>query len=559
MPVLVSKYEKKEKILLIDNIKQKNFILVTTLAFLYFSFGKVSLVFLGGNGIVAIGIFASQGIALAFVIFFGLRVVLGIFIGQLLFALSNDLTLISSLGISLINSLIVMLAYMIFHKFKLTSSLQSFRDIFGLVILIVSIEFIGSLSNNTFLLFTHAIESNIFINSTFFWWFGNVMGELLFTPFLLLLFSNFKTLDNKNLAIYGIAFALYMYIIGIIFAISNAMVLLSLTLPIIIFLIAYKGFIYGTFFSLIVASISSYSVYQGVGAFVDTDSMENIINHNLFILSYILVLFVVGVLFQDKEVTEKLLQAKIKDEVQKNEQQQLFLLHQSRLAQMGEMISMIAHQWRQPLNNLSLSNQLLILKYKKGKLDDAAMEHFKKSSNKQITQMSRTIDDFRDFFKENNQEQEFSVNEVIGDVLNLTQDLYSTQSIDLSFEKTTNYVCLGNSSELGQALLNIINNAKDALIENKIEQKFIKIALTSVENQIIISIEDNAGGIPQKIQDKIFDPYFSTKDEKNGTGLGLYMTKMIISDKLQGKIDFKNTEDGVIFKIYLKEQNNATK
>jgi signal transduction histidine kinase len=226
---------------------------------------------------------------------------------------------------------------------------------------------------------------------------------------------------------------------------------------------------------------------------------------------------------------------------------------------MGEMIGMIAHQWRQPLNNLSLSNQLLISRYENGQLNEKTVAIFKENSKKQIVHMSKTIDDFRNFFKSENKIKKFSVNEIINDILNITIGIYERYAIHLNYTPTQEITAEGFPNELAQAILNIINNAKDALIEKKIANKFINLQLDKSGDTISISVEDNAGGISKDIAEKIFDPYFSTKEEKNGTGLGLYMTKMIIVDKLRGKIDFQNTKEGVRFEITFKEKYNATK
>ena len=245
------------------------------------------------------------------------------------------------------------------------------------------------------------------------------------------------------------------------------------------------------------------------------------------------------------------LENKVKDEIAKNKEKEKLMLHQSRLAQMGEIISMIAHQWRQPLNSLSILNQSVILKYKRGKLDDTFIEYFKVNSKKQIQNMSETIDDFRNFFKPEKEKLEFCINDVIEDTIDMVRPIYSQANIELNFHYEDRLKATGYPNELGQAILNIINNAKDALIEKNIKNRYVTISLKSKDNHKEITIADNAGGIPNDVIDKIFDPYFSTKDEKNGTGLGLYMTKMIIQEHMNGDIKVSNEKDGAVFKIVL--------
>ncbi len=243
------------------------------------------------------------------------------------------------------------------------------------------------------------------------------------------------------------------------------------------------------------------------------------------------------------------LEQKVQEEVEKNEQQQLLMLHQNRLAQMGEMISMIAHQWRQPLNTLAVLNQTIVLKYKRGKLDDTLVDTFNESSKKQINQMSNTIDDFRDFFKPEKEKNEFYINDVVWHVLDILKPVFALKNIHITFEEQSRFNIIGYPNELGQAMLNIISNAKDALLEKTIKEKKINISLKKIDNEIVLLISDNAGGVPDTIIDQIFNPYFSTKLEKNGTGLGLYMTKMIVEEHMGAVLSVANDENGAVFKI----------
>ena len=249
------------------------------------------------------------------------------------------------------------------------------------------------------------------------------------------------------------------------------------------------------------------------------------------------------------KVLHDTLETRVEEEVEKNKQQQLLMLQQNRLAQMGEMISMIAHQWRQPLNTLAILNQTLVLKYRRGKLDDTLIETFKENSKKQISQMSNTIDDFRDFFKPEKEKIEFCINDVMHHVLEILKPVLEINSITILFEEEGRLSIIGYPNELGQAILNLISNAKDALLENDVQDKQISIALKKTDTAIELLVGDNAGGIPEEIMDKIFDPYFSTKVEKNGTGLGLYMTKMIIEEHMGAVLSISNDDRGAVFKI----------
>jgi len=537
-----------------------NVIIISLLALLYFSMGKLSLGLLSGQDIVNIGMFAPEGISLAFALYFGKRVWPGIFLGQLILAYFNGVTPIATLGIASVNSLEAVIAVILFEKLMLDKELKTFRDIIGLVLMIIFVlQIFSAVSSNLILLLQEQIIQKEFLFSTFSWWFGNVMGQLLFTPFLLLLFTKYKKINLNEYLIYGALFGLFVYFVEVVITITNPFLLFSITAPIIIFIIAKKGMAYATLFNVILALITSYCIYFGIGAFHLNSKLDDTINYNLFLLAHIAIVFVMGILFEERKKYEELLEQKIKEEVEKNKEQQVLMLQQSRLAQMGEMISMIAHQWRQPLNNLALVNQLLLSKYAKGTLDESAIEYFKKNSKKQIDLMSTTIDDFRDFFKEEKKKTEFCINEIIENILEMTKAIYVGGGIKIQLKASDRYMVSGYRNALSQAILNIINNAKDALIENSSENKKIEIELKRDGDRIIIIIKDNAGGIPDTILDKIFDPYFSTKKEKNGTGLGLYMTKMIITEQGGATIDVYNDDNGANFKISLKESKHADK
>jgi signal transduction histidine kinase len=237
--------------------------------------------------------------------------------------------------------------------------------------------------------------------------------------------------------------------------------------------------------------------------------------------------------------------------VEKNREKELMMLNQARLAQMGQVLNMIAHQWRQPLNNLMLVNQTLVLKYKRsqGKINSKDMEEFKSNSAKLINQMSKTIDDFRDFFKPKKATELFCLNDMLEQLIGIVEPVFENLQISLQYKAEEKVFIKGYANELAQALLNILYNAKDALCESETKQRQIELFLYKKEDSVIIRICDNAGGIPDDIIDKIFNPYFSTKEEKNGTGLGLYMSKLIIQKHANASLNVYNEKEGAVFEI----------
>ena len=534
-------------------IKNSNIFVIILLAFLYYFSAEFRTQLIMYTGIVSNVVFPSEGIALAFAIHFGKRVWPGIFLGQFLIAYTNGLDITTSLSISTVNSLEAIIAVEFFKYLKLDEKLSSFRDIIALSLLIILIlQPFSAIFSNTFLLFFGHITPEEFSNSTFSWWFGNVMGQFLFTPLLLTLFNYYKTIKIKDFLIFTILFTLYILTLIYIFHTTSSLLLLSLTLPFLIYIVYIRNTLYSLFLIVLMTYIFSFFMTIEIGPFSYHDNSVNIIDYNLYFLTLILTTITAKIIFENQKNQEERLQIMINAAVEENKEQQLFMLQQNRLAQMGEMIAMIAHQWRQPLNNLSLLNQLIISKYKKNKLDNKTMEYFQKNAHLHISLMSETIDDFKNFFKPQENPKKFNLNELILTVLNIIKPVLEKESVNIIFLTKEQYICSGYKNSLGHAIVNIVNNAKDALIEKNINNKKITIQLYEKEDNLIISIEDNAGGIPKDIINKIFDPYFSTKTEKNGTGLGLYMTNMIISEHMHSKIEVKNSDYGAIFNIILK-------
>jgi signal transduction histidine kinase len=251
------------------------------------------------------------------------------------------------------------------------------------------------------------------------------------------------------------------------------------------------------------------------------------------------------------KVSEEELKIKVKEELNKNREKDRILIQQSKLAAMGEMLGNIAHQWRQPLNNISLILQFLRDNYNNKDVSSEKLDKFMLKANKHIEYMSETIDDFRNFYKPSKTQNQFSIKECIDSLLYMFKSQYESININFDCEDIfiTNY-----ENELKQSLLNILNNAKDAITQKKENDKFdakIDINTKIVENKLEISIYNNGGNIPSEIMDRIFEPYFTTKFESQGTGIGLYMTKAIIETNMKGKIKVENIDDGVSFTITL--------
>ena len=271
------------------------------------------------------------------------------------------------------------------------------------------------------------------------------------------------------------------------------------------------------------------------------------------------VVFVIFLIMIFRYIVIKKYNKKLQKEVQKAkidlQEKQMQLQQQSRHAQMGEMISMIAHQWRQPLAAISSTSSAINLKAKLKKLDsDTAIELSDKISN-YSQHLSQTIDDFREFFKPNKEKVEVNYTQLIKSVLDIIQVSIKNKNIRLEQELNCEDRFFTYPNEIKQVLLNLIKNAEDVLLEKEIKNPCIKIKSFKEKDKLILEISDNAGGIPKDIIDKIFDPYFSTKTKKDGTGLGLYMSKTIIEGHCNGKLNVKNDDFGAVFTIVLGVDN----
>ncbi|QAR31851.1 HAMP domain-containing histidine kinase [Geovibrio thiophilus] len=239
------------------------------------------------------------------------------------------------------------------------------------------------------------------------------------------------------------------------------------------------------------------------------------------------------------------LQRKLKEEYTKNTKKDQMMIRQSRLAAMGEMISNIAHQWRQPLNALALTIQDIEDSYRHNEINDDYIRDTVEKSMELILHMSVTIDDFRNFYKTNKDIMEFSLKRAIDEAMKIISASLKNSSIDIEIDCKHDVTAHGYPNEFSQVILNILSNSKDALIDNRPAGRLIKISIEKTpEGKGRIIITDNGGGIPANVIDSVFDPYFTTKEQGRGTGIGLYMSKTIIENNMGGKIDIANIGDG---------------
>lgn len=237
--------------------------------------------------------------------------------------------------------------------------------------------------------------------------------------------------------------------------------------------------------------------------------------------------------------------------------QQLLLIQQSRMASMGEMIGNIAHQWRQPLNTLSLIIANIKDAFDYGELDESTFQESTIQANAIIQGMSQTIDDFRNFFSPNKVKQLFNPKEAIEDAFTIIDNGLRRENIKVIRDMTSDCTIESYKNEFSQVMLNLLNNAKEALLENKTLSPTIAIKQIVKNEYIFITVQDNGGGISKSIISKIFDPYFTTKADTKGTGIGLYMSKIIIEEHMNGQLTVENKNKGALFTIRLPINSDA--
>lgn len=279
---------------------------------------------------------------------------------------------------------------------------------------------------------------------------------------------------------------------------------------------------------------------------------NNAIKKIIVVYIFFYILIVIGIYSTYKVLKKSLLeQEKLYIENQKKDE---IMLAQSRNAAMGEMISMIAHQWRQPISVIAMWVNNIIADVDMGILDEKNCKIYATNVITQTKYLSQTIDDFKNFFRPDKSKEYVLITEVMNDCLSVIEK--SLQNHNIIIEKNYNNFTKVEiySRELMQVFINIIKNAKEAILEKEIKEGVIIINIYENEDSIVSEITDNALGIDVEVMKKIFDPYFTTKSVKSGTGLGLYMSKTIVEKHLGGTINTRNTKNGVCFEISIPKQ-----
>lgn len=254
---------------------------------------------------------------------------------------------------------------------------------------------------------------------------------------------------------------------------------------------------------------------------------------------------------QELALTNSTLEQRVAEEVEKSRVMDRIVFHQARLAAMGEMLHSIAHQWRQPLNNIAIYVQNLELEHRAQELTQERLHQDIQTIMEIIQFMSATIDDFRTFFRQERVKRPFSVEDTVRKSLVYMSARLGQHGVTVKTEKVEDSELVGFASEYIQVLLNIISNAVDVLVKNKTPQPLIMIWIGKQDGCSLVTISDNGGGVPEELMERIFEPYFSTKTSSEGTGIGLFMAKNIVEKAMEGTLTVVNITNGAQFRIMI--------
>lgn len=249
------------------------------------------------------------------------------------------------------------------------------------------------------------------------------------------------------------------------------------------------------------------------------------------------------------EASNRSLELRIAEAEAESRKKDDLLIQQSRLNAMGEMISYIAHRWRQPLNNIGLIIQNLQLAYKANDLSAEELHADVVETMRTLHELSATVDEFRNFFSYEQEASTFTVNDILCHALAFIQPSLNRKGIDIQLAQEPDVTAVGYPNDYMQVFFNIMLNAKGVLVANNVDRPLIRIRIFREYERSVVTIHDNGGGISEDIVSKIYDPYFTTKQQNTGFGIGLYMAKLIIEKKMHGSLSARNVEGGAEFRI----------
>jgi len=565
-----------------DFFKIKTILLNAGVAIVYFLSAKgVSFLSLTDGGNVFV-VWPPTGVALAALLMFGRLASVGIFVGALLLN-SSIVSLPLSIHISIGNTVGPLLClYMLERLGHKQNFMLSLDGVYAFFVSVLVGSVVTASNGISALFLWNALPSGVAWGMVWYAWFvGDLIGFVVVTSLLLSLRLYWKELLRIRVfefialialtslieyAVFGLGFfeegknypMAYMALPPILWAVFR------FTPPVSILSVNIISFF------AILGTITNRGPFAGYGIYESLALLQTFIG-----ISAMTVLLVVGVM-NERELANKELEKlnatlseRVKEEIAKTNKHQNMLAQQSKMAAMGEMIGAIAHQWRQPLNALGLMVQDIKMAYKYGELTDEYVDNMVHQSMSQIGFMSKTIDDFRNFFRPDKQKINFNMFGALLESIRLMEAQLRVNNIDIKikcprekefyaldhyvdYKNCDEYLVFGYPNEFKQVVLNLLSNSKDAILSNFPNGNGLLLVSLKEENEdIVLSVEDNGGGICKEVGDRIFEPYFTTKEQGRGTGIGLYMSKMIIEDNMNGSLGFYSGENGAVFVVRL--------
>ena len=526
---------------------------ILLLSLIYFISAKIGQIFGIGPGNVT-PVWLPSGIMLFVIFWKGYKLLPGVFLGA---AIGNGWTYISFENFSqAINTLTAaslngigdtLCVFLGVYFLKRISTVDNFfNSMSSIITFIIYGVLVGPLFSAVFgvigLSIAGLVSSDTFWTLLTTWLIGDSVGVLLFTPLLIALLQNkWQIKLDFRLLLIPVFTVLTIFIMPNIPIISQFDILhiLIFLIPVLIY-ISFKS---NQLISLSVAVISSLMVIFSAALVYKNNSSINL-NHELMSLQlFIFLLFIILLFFL------VLINSRNQEEQKRIQQHDLML--KSRQSALEEMISMIAHQWRQPLStiNMAAANIIIDIELNSFKPDEGTKQL--KELQSQVLSLSKTIDDFRSMHNHDKTSGLININKPILKAIGLLEKTYKNNDIKIVQELASKSKVNILEGEILQVILNLLNNSRDILINKRIKNPMVYIKTNETHNKLIIIVGDNAGGIDNKHIDKVFDAYYTTKKDKNGSGLGLYMSKIIIEQNFDGLIKVYNTEVGAEFIIEL--------
>lgn len=517
---------------------------ITFVALIYFLSAKaVGPLSLEESGSV-FAIWPPTGIALFALFLFGPRIWLGILIGALAFNMTIT-PFFPSFQIAITNTLGPIVSFYLLQHFASQKIFDSAKNI-TLFFFFITLGSLVTSIGGSFSLWLHSIIDSTIVTTIWTGWFlGDLIGFLLIAP-IAEAFRDKTHSFNDFLSPEGVAM-IFLVVITSLTIFGPIAPFSLLDYPVVYFLLppliwATLRFNFGiaVIALLLIAIVSIYGTILGYGPFVRDDTNQSLLLLQSFngVLA-VTILFMASIL-RSQQLTEEELR-----------QIQQITIEQSRQAAMGEILSTLSHQWRQPLGIITMNANNILADIELELLDDETLKKHAISILNHSSYLTKTITDFKGFLKKEEEKENTNLKVVMKQVVEMLKEELDRHSISIDMTAKPLIAKFGTSTMYQQIFLNLINNAKDAIIENNPDNKTVKITIAEEKNSFTIDMCNTGLPIPDEIRKHLFEPYFTTKGVASGKGLGLYMSKLIVERYCYGTIEIYNTENGVCVRISL--------